>query len=44
MKAAGACTGALALAGAKTSIVQAAGKRVSFSIPGTGWATVVVSP
>jgi len=30
--------------GAKTSIVQAAGKKVSFSMPGTGWATVVLSP
>jgi glucosylceramidase len=30
--------------GAKTSIVQAAGKKVSFSMPGSGWATVVLSP
>ena len=30
--------------GAKTSIVSAAGKKVSFSMPGTGWATVVLSP
>jgi glucosylceramidase len=29
---------------AKTSIVQALGKRVSFSMPGSGWATVVVTP
>jgi glucosylceramidase len=29
---------------AKTSIVSAAGKKVSFSMPGTGWATVVLSP
>ena len=28
--------------GAKTSIVSAAGKKVSFSMPGTGWATVVL--
>lgn len=29
---------------AKTSIVQAAGKKESFSMPATGWATVVLSP